>query len=189
MLDLELAELFDFPLLIEDLLEWLFVFDEAVEHLSSSRVSFSQQWTFFLKLKIISSTSLSHSSLLLTCFSFRYFLHYSCAVTTNFKMSLNSANSSSTATSFFLEQSRSLMAPLLLRNLEYILCLSSFIWDNLYSLLFDDGFFSFCPLPKLLWFYWTLLFCLNRFNPCWCILPRRFDIHLCVSSGWSLTLP
>ena len=30
MLDLELAELFDFPLLIEDLLQWLFVFDEAV---------------------------------------------------------------------------------------------------------------------------------------------------------------
>ena len=54
--DLELPEMFDFELLLEDLLEWLFVLDEDFEHLSSSFVSFSQECTFLLKLKIISST-------------------------------------------------------------------------------------------------------------------------------------
>ena len=88
--DLELAELFDFELLLEDLLEQLFVFDEAFEHLSSSFISFNQECTFLLKLKIISSTSSSHSSL----------LHSICAATTNFSMSLDCANFSSTATLF-----------------------------------------------------------------------------------------
>ena len=81
------------------------------------------------------------------------------------------------------------MALLFLRSLEYNLCLLSLIWDNLYSLPFDDGFFTLCPLPKLLWLSWTSLFCLSRSSSCWCIPPGRFDIHLCVSSGRSLALP
>ena len=61
--------------------------------------------------------------------------------------------------------------------------------DNLYSLPFDDCFFALCPLPKLLLLSWTSLFCLSRSSSCWCILTRRFDIHLCVSSGRSLAFP
>ena len=93
--DLELAELFSFELLLEDLLEWLFVFDEAVEDLSSF-VSFHQECTFFLNLRTLSSTSSGHSSLLLICSSSRYCLHSWCA--TKFRMSLNCANFSSIAT-------------------------------------------------------------------------------------------
>ena len=81
------------------------------------------------------------------------------------------------------------MVPLFLRSLEYSLCLLSLIWDNLYSLPFDDGFFTLCPSPKLLWLSWTSLFCLSRSSSCWCIPPGRFDIHLCVSSRRSLILP
>ena len=65
----------------------------------------------------------------------------------------------------------------------------SVIWDNFHSLPFDDGFFTLCPLPKLLSLSWTSLFCLNRCSSCWCIPPRGFDIHLCVSSGRYLALP
>ena len=70
------------------------------------------------------------------------------------------------------------MVPLFLRSLEYSLCLLSLIWHNLYSLPFDDGFFTLCPLPKLLWLSWTSLFHLSRSNTCWCIPPGRFDIQL-----------
>ena len=65
-------------------------------------VSHSQEYTFLLKLKIISLTSSSHSSLLLICSSICC-LHSPCAATANFRMSLNCANSSSTATLFLLE--------------------------------------------------------------------------------------
>ena len=81
------------------------------------------------------------------------------------------------------------MVPLFLKSLEYSLCLLSLIWDNLYSLAFDDGYFTPCPLPKLLWLSWTTLFCLSRSNSCWCISPGRLDIHHCISSGRSLGLP
>ena len=65
------------------------------------------------------------------------------------------------------------MAPLSLRSLKYSFCLLSLIWDNLYYLPFDDGFFTLCPLLKLLWLSWTTLFCLNRSNYCVCIPPGR----------------
>ena len=77
-------------------------------------------------------------------------------------MSVNCANSSSTATLFLLEKKKSSMLPLFLRSLEYSLCLLSLTWDNLYSLPFDYGFFTICPLLKLLWLSWTSLFCLSR---------------------------
>ena len=80
------------------------------------------------------------------------------------------------------------MASLFLIILEYSLCLLSLIWDNIYWLPFDNHFFTLCPLPKPLWFSWTLLFYLNRTISCWCIPPGRFDIHLCGSSGRSPTL-
>ena len=144
--------------------EWPFVFDGAFEHLSSSFVSFNQECIFFLKLKTLSSTSSTHSSLLLICSSSRVCLHSSCA--TNFRMSLNCANFSSTATLLRLEQSRSSMASLFLKSLGYSLCLLSLIWDNLYTLTFYDGFFTLCPLPKLLWFSWNSLFYLKRSNSC-----------------------
>ena len=83
--DLKLPELFDFELFLEDLPEWLFVLDEASEHLSSSFVYFSQECTFLLKLKIILSTSSRYSSLFLICFSSIYCLHSSCAATSNFR--------------------------------------------------------------------------------------------------------
>ena len=53
-----------------------------------------------LKLKIISFTSSSQSSLLLSCSFSMYCLHSLCAVRSNFRMSLNCANSLSTATLF-----------------------------------------------------------------------------------------
>ena len=65
--DSELAELFYVEILLEDLLERHFVFDEAFEHLSSSFVSFNHEYTFLKKLKIISSTPMSHSLILLIC--------------------------------------------------------------------------------------------------------------------------
>ena len=76
------------------------------------------------------------------------------------------------------------MTPLFLKNLEYGLCLLCLIWDNLYSLPFDDGFFTLCSLPKLFWLSWTSLFCLSRSNSCWCIQHGRFDIHL--SAIWKI---
>ena len=103
MSDWELAELFVFELLLEDLLEWLFVFDEAFEHLSSSVVSLNQECIFLLKLKTLSSALLSHLSLLLIFSSSRYCLHPSCGATTNFRISLNFVNSSSATTLFNLQ--------------------------------------------------------------------------------------
>ena len=69
-----------------------------------------------------------------------YCLHSSCAAATNFRMSLNCANSSSTVTLFLLEKNRSSLALLFLRSVEYSFCLLPLTWDNLYSLPFHGWF-------------------------------------------------
>ena len=101
----------------------LFVSDEAFEHLSSSFVSFNQECTFPMKLKIMLSSSSSQSPLLLIWSSSKYCFHSTCAATTNFKMSLNCENLNwiELFTSHFI--SRSSMVPLFLRSLEYSVCL------------------------------------------------------------------
>ena len=64
-------------------MEWFFVFDEVFEHLSSSFVPINPECTFLFNLRIISSTSWSHSSLLLICSSSKHWLYSLCAATTN----------------------------------------------------------------------------------------------------------
>ena len=68
--DLELPELFNFELLLEDLLQWLFVFDDNFEHLSPPFVFFNQECKFLLKLKISSSTSSNPFSTIVDLFFF-----------------------------------------------------------------------------------------------------------------------
>ena len=58
------------------------------------------------------------------------------------------------------------MAPFFLKSLEYSLCLLSLILYSLYSPPFDDGFFTLCPLPKLLWLSWHSLLCLSWSSSC-----------------------
>ena len=50
-----------------------------------------------------------------------------------------------------------------------------------------SSLFVFCQIYTLTFLNFT--FCLNRSNCCWCFLLGRFDIHLCVSTGRSLTVP
>ena len=86
--DLELPELFNFELLLEDLLQWLFVFDDNFEHhhphLFSSIRNASSSWSW----KSVHPLHQTHSSPLLICSSSIFWLHFSCSATTNFRMSL-----------------------------------------------------------------------------------------------------
>ena len=187
--DLKLPELFGFELLLEDLLEWLFVFDGAFEHVSPSFVSFSQECTFPLKFflhKNHFTYFIKPSITIVDLLFFLYCLHSLCAATTlqnvvklcqlffssNFILAwIKQAFSGTTYSSencltTTYPWSETIYIPFLLMIVSslFVLCQNCF------------GFFE-------------LHCCLSRSNSCWCIPPRRFDIHLCVSSGRSLALP
>ena len=135
-------------------------------------------WSFSISVILFSSTSnapsswswkpfqLLYLSLLLIRSSPRYCLHCSCV--------LQLISGCHWIVSTFLQQQlfsglnkASLNGTNFLKYcLEDSLCLLPLFWDNLYSLPFEDRFFTLCPLPKILCYFWTSQFCFKRFNCC-----------------------